>query len=112
MKDEYVIRLPEILLNKAEALAALGRNEEAINTIQELRKKRFRPEHLTAITETGAGLVQFIREERRRELCFEWHRWFDLRRYAVNKDLLLKSPSVIPPMPMDLQEDLWKDIMN
>lgn len=87
MKDEYVIRLPEILLNKAEALAALGRNEEAINTIQELRKKRFKPEHLTTITETGAGLIQFIREERRRELCFEWHRWFDLRRYAVNKDL-------------------------
>ncbi|HVK48754.1 MAG TPA: RagB/SusD family nutrient uptake outer membrane protein, partial [Pseudobacter sp.] len=26
----------------------------------------------------------FIREERRRELCFEMLRWFDLRRYGVN----------------------------
>ena len=25
-----------------------------------------------------------IRTERRKELCFEGHRWFDLRRYAVN----------------------------
>ena len=26
-----------------------------------------------------------IRVERRRELCFEGHRWFDLRRYMVNE---------------------------
>ena len=29
-------------------------------------------------------MVDFIRQERRRELCFEGHRWFDLRRYAVS----------------------------
>ena len=29
-------------------------------------------------------LVEFIRAERRRELCFEGHRWADLKRYAVN----------------------------
>ena len=29
-------------------------------------------------------LVNFIRAERRRELCFEGHRWADLKRYAVN----------------------------
>ena len=29
-------------------------------------------------------MIDFIRDERRRELCFEGHRWFDLRRYAVN----------------------------
>ena len=27
--------------------------------------------------------MEEIRLERRRELCFEGHRWFDLRRYAV-----------------------------
>ena len=27
--------------------------------------------------------MRFIREERRRELCLEGHRWFDLRRYKV-----------------------------
>ena len=28
-------------------------------------------------------MVEEIRLERRRELCMEGHRWFDLRRYAV-----------------------------
>ena len=27
--------------------------------------------------------MNFIREERRRELCFEGQRWFDLRRYGM-----------------------------
>lgn len=86
LREFYNIRLPEILLNKAEAQAATGRNEDAIATIQILRRKRFKPEHLTPVTATGADLVSFIREERRRELCFDWHRWFDLRRYGVNPD--------------------------
>ena len=34
-------------------------------------------------SETGDDYIQFVRDERRRELCFEGHRWFDLRRYNV-----------------------------
>lgn len=82
--DLSTIRLPELYLNKAEALAVLGRKEEAISTLQELRKNRFKPGDLTTIELSGAALVDFIRNERRRELCFEYHRWFDLRRYGVN----------------------------
>ncbi|NML21679.1 RagB/SusD family nutrient uptake outer membrane protein [Pseudoflavitalea sp. G-6-1-2] len=82
--DKSVIRYSELLLNKAEAQAILGRNNEAAETIQELRKHRFKPADLTVVTATGAALVNFIRDERRRELSFEMHRWFDLRRYAVN----------------------------
>jgi putative lipoprotein len=26
-----------------------------------------------------------VRDERRRELCFEFHRWFDLRRYGMDE---------------------------
>ncbi|NML23639.1 RagB/SusD family nutrient uptake outer membrane protein [Pseudoflavitalea sp. G-6-1-2] len=82
--DLAMIRLPELYLNKAEALAASGKNEEAIAAIQELRKKRFKPADLTDLPFSGKQLIDFIRDERRRELCFELHRWFDLRRYAVN----------------------------
>ena len=32
---------------------------------------------------SGEELVSQIRNERRKELCFEGHRWFDLRRYTV-----------------------------
>ncbi len=82
--DLSTIRLPEQYLNKAEAPAVLNRKEEAIATLQELRKNRFKPDDLTTIDLSGAQLVDFIRNERRRELCFEYHRWFDLRRYGVN----------------------------
>ena len=29
--------------------------------------------------------MELVRDERWREFCFEGQRWFDLRRYAVNK---------------------------
>ena len=82
VSDFMAIRLPEVYLNKAEALALLGRDADAIATVQELRSNRFATP--SSITASGDELVNFIRDERRRELCFEGHRWFDLRRYAVN----------------------------
>ena len=81
---DFLIRLPEVILNKAEALAMLNRDGEAKTELEKLRSKRFSPADLTPVTETGEALVNFIRDERRRELCFEGHRWFDLRRYSVN----------------------------
>jgi tetratricopeptide (TPR) repeat protein len=83
VSEIFLIRLPEIYLNKAEALAMLGRNNEAINLLQKLRMNRFASTP-SSPPAGGEALVNFIREERRRELCFEGHRWFDLRRYAVN----------------------------
>ena len=79
---DFLIRLPEVILNKAEALAMLTRDGDAKTELEKLRSKRFAA--APAVTETGGALIDFIREERRRELCFEGHRWFDLRRYAVN----------------------------
>ncbi|RZS71008.1 RagB/SusD family nutrient uptake outer membrane protein [Pseudobacter ginsenosidimutans] len=82
--DFYLIRLSEVYLNKAEALAAMDRFGEARTTLQAFRKYRFKPNELPSLTDEGAALMSFIRDERRRELCLEAHRWFDLRRYAVN----------------------------
>ena len=79
---DFLIRLPEVILNKAEALAMLNREGEAKTELEKLLSKRFAV--APSVTETGEALIDFIRDERRRELCFEGHRWFDLRRYAVN----------------------------
>lgn len=84
VSDFYLIRLSEIYLNKAEALAAMGQSDEAKTAVQAVRSYRFEEGSLSPIMEEGAALVGFIRDERRRELCLEAHRWFDLRRYAVN----------------------------
>lgn len=82
--DGFIIRTAEAWLNKAEAEAMLGK-AEAMNTLKVLLEKRFKGGVVPAAMQGLAGeqLVRLVREERRRELCFECQRWFDLRRYAV-----------------------------
>ena len=77
-------RLAEAYLNLAEGAALSDDPETARNAINTLREKRFTPETYSPMPElTGDELVEFIRQERRLELCFEGFRWFDLRRYGM-----------------------------
>ena len=81
VSDWGMIRLAEVFLNKAEAQALLGNESDAINTLQDLQKMRY--SEIPEFVGSGLELIEFIRTERRLELCFEGHRWFDLRRYSV-----------------------------
>jgi hypothetical protein len=83
VSDVFSIRTAEAYLNLAEAEAHLGNAEEACRYLNQLRAARIAG--VENVTLSGAELVQFIREERERELCFEGHRWFDLRRYMVDE---------------------------
>ena len=57
---------------------------EATTALNTLREKRFDPEDFEEEEfDSQEELIQFIRDERRRELCFEGHRWFDLRRWGM-----------------------------
>lgn len=84
-------RLPEAYLNLAEAKAMLYKingdaaaRTVALEKLNYLRLYRFDPEQYEKKDISNPDdLVTFIREERRRELCFENHRWFDLRRYGM-----------------------------
>lgn len=82
--DAFVIRTVEAYLNKAEAEAMLDR-ADAVETLKTILENRFQDGKIPSVVTglSGKELVNFIREERRRELCFESQRWFDLRRYAV-----------------------------
>lgn len=82
--DFYLIRLAEVYLNKAEALAQQGKVQEARNVLNYFLPNRYQQNSIPVIQLEGKDLISYIREERRRELCLEAHRWFDLRRYAVN----------------------------
>lgn len=80
------LRLSEAYLNYAEAMAMLGGSgdNEAVAALNTLLEKRFDPEDFEEVDfGSNAELVQFVREERRRELCYEGHRWFDLRRWGM-----------------------------
>ena len=76
--DAKVIRAAEVVLNKAEAQFNLGLESDALATLDQLRANRYTG--FVSGGETGAALDAAIQFERRVELCFEGHRWFDLKR--------------------------------
>ena len=79
-------RLAEAYLNYAEAEAMLGGDGigKSIKALNDLRRKRFTPATYTdASASDQNSLIKFVREERRRELCFEDFRWYDLRRWGM-----------------------------
>jgi starch-binding outer membrane protein, SusD/RagB family len=82
-------RYGEILLNYAEAKFELGDEPTALTYLNMIRSRINMP----PITATGDALREKIHHERRIELAFEGHRFFDVRRWKIameteNKDLL------------------------
>lgn len=79
-----MIRTAEAFLNRAEAkvLADTPDTEGALEDLNELRRHRIVGYQDISITDP-ALLLEEIRNERRLELCFEGHRWYDLRRYGM-----------------------------
>lgn len=73
-------RLSEIYLNYAEACAALGEEGEALLYLNKIRTQKG---GVPAVTVAGPDLTARIRQERRIELCFEGHRYFDIRRWGI-----------------------------
>lgn len=73
-----VIRLSEMYLIKAEALAEMNMDTEAKTAVNAILL-RANPS-ATPYSETGDALKNSIQEERRKELMFEGHRIFDLTR--------------------------------
>ncbi|WP_127126351.1 RagB/SusD family nutrient uptake outer membrane protein [Pseudoflavitalea rhizosphaerae] len=110
----FSFRFAEVVLNRAEALAMIGADGEARTELQKLREMRFSNATISQLPQGNQALVEFIREERRRELCFEGHRWFDLRRYAVNSKYPLPSSFTIrhPAYRYDAQSNTHTQIGN
>ncbi|MDQ3843193.1 MAG: RagB/SusD family nutrient uptake outer membrane protein, partial [Bacteroidota bacterium] len=72
-------RYAEVLLNYAEACIALGQEDEARTYINMIRKRAGMPN----ITDAGQALVNRYRNERRIELAYEEHRFYDVRRWLI-----------------------------
>lgn len=80
-------RYAEILLNMAEACTELHQDDEAKYYLNMIRKRAGMP----AITETGEALKSRYRNERKIELSFEEHRFYDVRRWLI-------APEVYKPI--------------
>ena len=83
-----LFRYAEILLNYAEALNEMGRTEEAVQQIILIRKRAGIANGTNNRNGIKAGITQIemrdiIRNERRVELAFEEHRFWDVRRWKI-----------------------------
>lgn len=77
------LRIAEAYLNRAEAYARMtGKQSDAMSDLNTLRAHRITGYQNTTIADANE-LLDAIRLERRKELCYEGHRWFDLRRYGM-----------------------------
>ncbi|WP_299556489.1 RagB/SusD family nutrient uptake outer membrane protein [Seonamhaeicola sp.] len=92
-KRPYILyRLAEIYLNYAEAQAELGNDAEARIYLNKVSSRALQPD----ITAGGTELLEAIKRERRVELAFEGHNFFDERRW-MNE----------PHLGMDIIGLLW-----
>ncbi len=92
-----VFRVSEMILIQAEAHYELNDEANAIAALELLRANRGLGAYETA--PSGNSLLDEIYDERRRELAFEGHRWYDLKRRAMN----VPKPEVNlnPAVPFD-----------
>lgn len=82
------LRTSEVLLSMAEAYVQTEQLAKAVNLLNLLHKKRFTADSYKELSVNDFAskdvLLKYVRDERRRELCFEeTHRWNDLRRYGM-----------------------------
>ncbi|MBO9635330.1 MAG: RagB/SusD family nutrient uptake outer membrane protein [Chitinophagaceae bacterium] len=86
------MRVAELYLNRAEANIQLYLKNgddalrlSALNDLNRLRQSRYDTRNVAYVPVdlSGQDLLDFCHDERRRELSFEDHRWFDLRRYGM-----------------------------
>lgn len=84
------IRYAEILLNYAEACIELGEETEARFALNQIRKRAGMPD----IEDTGEALKERYRNERKIELAFEEHRFFDIRRWGIGNQTIVPAKSI------------------
>ena len=85
------LRWGEVVLNRAEAEAKLGQDQKALDDVNIIRKRAGLPNDAMMTSanykERGyASILDVVLDERRMELCFEGHRYFDVFRNRKKMD--------------------------
>lgn len=91
MDNVPVIRMSEMYLIRAEANAKLDKLKDAADDLNIIRKRAGLTE-LTTLT-TQQSILTEMELQRRLELAFEGHRWFDLKRWK--RDVIKTTGNVI-----------------
>lgn len=88
--DFMIIRYAEVLLSYAEALIENGEwdHPDVTKYINEVRARVAMPPVNTGVYNSQEKMRGLIRRERQAELAFEGQRYFDIRRWGIDEDVL------------------------
>jgi starch-binding outer membrane protein, SusD/RagB family len=105
--NNRVLRYADVLLLKAEAvLQSGGSTTDAIGLINQVRARAraagVEPADLSTAETNKATIMQWIMDERLRELAGEGHRWFDLRRWHMAGYITLNNAFFSSTVPGDM----------
>lgn len=79
--EDYLNRA-ECYIHKFIASGDDSYRQKALDDLNTLRESRWEGTYTSVSITSADELLKFYRDERRRELAFDDHRWFDLRRYG------------------------------
>ena len=117
--EDMNYRVEEFYFNRAEAYIEKGEWELGMKDINEVYSRRLEEEvgHLDATNVDDART--HLRNEKRKEFCFEDMRWFDIRRWGLEVEhrfynfsmdgtyftyiLEAERPNYVLPLPLDIQ---------
>lgn len=96
----------EMFLIQAEYFARQGAIESAMQLVNHIRKNRFPEgsENMTLQASTKEMALQFVLEERRRELCFSGVRWQDMKR--------LNQEGMMPVVQRRVSNDMMSTVIG
>lgn len=102
------LRTAEVYLIKAEAEARLGNLATSTETLNTLRVKRISGDEATlAAPASEKEAVQRVIDERRKELLFGFHRFWDLKRLNTEPDYQKTITRTFPLVSTDVQHQTY-----
>jgi starch-binding outer membrane protein, SusD/RagB family len=94
--NERLYRYAEMKLLYAEALLVKGRTVDATKQVNDIRTR-------AGLTPLATVTLANIQQEKRVELCFEPHRWFDITRWGIGSSInspgIWQNKYVVYPIP-------------
>jgi tetratricopeptide (TPR) repeat protein len=106
--QSYVLRLAEVYLIRAEARAQQSKLEDGLKDLNVIRNRANVPS--ISVVATSDELIDKILLERRVELAYESHRWFDLIRTKKAQQVLGITDVNKLLLPIPRQEVLIADL--
>lgn len=105
--ETIVLRLSELYLNAAEAACMLGNYSNARGYIKPILERAVDADYAQAelANTNDAELLDLIRKERVKELCFEGHNFFDIVRWKM--DLVRENATTSTMKRIDYPSDYF-----